>query len=594
MGRRIKLLLGSITALCSLQTLSAFADCNCGSSDTDNPCTSRSIDLSLSSSGRTIEFNWNFYSGDDESPAFCGQFANGDYWIAPREGETLTLSSLSSVGSGAVYLDENPTPEALGFLHKNYGNLYPEENILPQLPRHFTSSVSLVAAVQRDEDEHGGCGTKSILGACVEAYQVVTVLPSVPENAGQDLLRPSVTTQDKELLSMDDFVLSRLPQKSYFEGADASELESIRKVWSHHLEVFSMRDKDGNGYSEGGRAFRADFVTDDYAASVARHWHADLARLMSDDNSMSQKRAALAAMLTYGKDIYYHTYDSAGRRIRWFGTGAGQSIGRFPAAAFFASMASDSHYSDVLSRASSTQVNIGGESVQEFDQLNIGPNGPVWGDHDTFDNQYDIGRYWEEMLLAQRFDGATGNYVSKISGKKTFRDPHRYIDGPGASPGSAYASVTAGPIKAFAAEMLLMPTMCQTVNYDAVVEYAIRITDVGLQSANDPCAPPDPREDPGECNTYHLTGCRYYGLHYDVEPTWGPDPDDWSQCIQNGTDPLTGEPQTGRFSDYHGTDFNIGYPVWAFEQNWETIVDGRLSCRSLNRPKPPSNLQVTE
>ena len=64
---------------------------------------------------RTLSFSWSFESGQQD--AFCGQFANGDYWIAPAADEnSVTVTAVIGTGSGALSLDENPKPESIGLL----------------------------------------------------------------------------------------------------------------------------------------------------------------------------------------------------------------------------------------------------------------------------------------------------------------------------------------------------------------------------------------------------------------------------------------------------------------------------------------------
>lgn len=578
-----KSLFKSISLLGLIGSNVAMADCNCGSTDVAKPCTSGSIEIDIS----PLRFSWTFESGG--SAAACGQFANGDYWVAPMPGRSgVSITSIKAAGGGDVYLDENPTLESMGFLSKDYGNLNTAENIASSLPKAFNTNTSLVAAVQRKESGNNECGTKAILGSCVEAYNVVTVLSTIPENAGSTTLRPNITRKTKELLNWNDIDLTRLPNKSYFEGSDIAGFQKTRDTWSHHIETLSLLTKEGEYFSEGGRAFRADLVTDDYAASVAKQWHDDLMTIFSSQNSFSDKEEALAAMLSYGKDLYFAIFDESGVQDRVFGTGAGQWLGRYPAAVFFAAMAKDPSYGLALQRLSAN-LDVGENTVHELSQLHSGPNGPVWGDQKEIYNQYDLGRYWEELFLNKEYEGGTGN--GKRVGKKTFRDPYALIDGPGAYPGGSYASVSAGPIKAFSAAMLLMPQMCDIVNNDNPVVYSIRITDKGIQADNDSCAPPDPRESSG-CNTYHARDCSYYGLSNTGTATWGPDPADLTKCITNGTDPITGKAQTGRFTSRHGEEFNIGYPVYQVENNWKTIVAGRDSCRVLKRPNPPTGLRV--
>jgi hypothetical protein len=536
-----------------------------------------------SGESRSIKFTWTFHSGG--GPAQYGQFANGDYWIAPAAGQTsVTITAITGAGSGQIYADENPQIEAMGLLSKDYGNLNTNENIIPKLPLTYNYATSLVAVIQRDEAQFGNCGTAAIVGCCADAYNVVTVLTQVPHNNGADVLRPNIVRAQKDLLTWDDLDLTRLPSVSYLAGTDSATLEGIRKVWSHHVEVLAMRDTAGNGFSEGGRAFRADLVTDDYAATVARSWHSHFMLLAATAVPLEQKRAALAAMLTYGKDIFYQVYTPAGVRDRWFGCGAGQSLGRFPAAVFFAALVRDSLYGQALQQASTTQINIGGaKSVHELDQINLGHNGPIWGDGDEFNDQYEVGRYWGEVLMNQSFNGASGNFPGENSGQRTSRDPYLYIDGPGIGPLSAYGSLTAGPIRAFAAETYLMPQMCDIVNYDALTIYANRLTATGKLTAPDPCAPPDPRENPDSCDAYRCQGCKYYGLRNTGTPTWGPDPDsvaagNWTACIRNHLDPLSGQMQTGRYSQQHGTAITVGYSVSRVEGNWNRIRDGRSVC----------------
>lgn len=612
-------------------TQSVNAACNCGSKNAGSPCTGNSISVVVPGGDRSNTYNWVFNSGG--SAARCGQFASGDYWVAPAAGQSsVTITGLTQSGGKKIFLDENPTPESMGFLetsyyhrvssHKSVTNKVAAEDILPSLPQSFSYRTSLLAGIERNQATSGKCGTKAILGGCIDSYNAVTVLTSVPENAGATALRPNLLRSTKELMSLSEFNFSWLAKRDYFQGTSAAGLESIRRTWAHHTEILSMRDRNKYSYSEGGRAFRADLVTDDYAATVSAQWHQDLSKLMSTDHTLQEITPALASMLTYAKDIYYHVYDVNGNRDRWFGVGAGQSMGRFPNAVFFAAMARDNRFGDVLKLASTTQVGIGGHSIQELDQVNIGPNGPVWGDgHDQaqFD-QFLVGRYWGEMLIGQRFNGARYRELGKKTGQRTMRDPHRFIDGPGQLPGISYAGVTAGPTRALAAQMILMPRMCEFVNYDALVEYSLRLTRIGRLVDNDPCAPPDPRELNGDiikamqnagipgadkllsCDTFRAKNCRYYGLSWDPEftsaPTWGPNPDDWSQCIPNGTDPITNKPQTGRFTDLDADarKFSIGYRVPGIEDNWANITNGINSCRAIENsaPKPPIDLQVSE
>ncbi len=562
-----------------------YAACDCGSQNALNPCTGNQIDVAITGDGRTIDVSWSFASGG--SAAYCGQFANGDYWIAPAAGQTaVTLTAVSTTGSGPVSLDKNPQLESIGLLSadpdEDYGNYVAAENLTGSLPMDF-SDGSLVAAVQRDEVQHGGCGTRAILGNCAEAYQVVTVLSQVPSNAGASLLRPSIDESDKVLLSLDDFAWSRLPSLDFLSPLSATALENIRQRWSHSSELFSIRGENGTTYSEGGRAFRANLLVDDYAAGVARAFVSDAVALMAAGNPPAATRKAWAALLTYGQDLYYGVYDSTTRKRGW-GSGAGQHLGKFPPAVLFAALYGDAYYRDVLRQTSLTLLGhsegaLRGVGPQELEQINIGINGPIWGDFPDQMGRYEVGRYWGALLSSQCYDGALGECVVN-SGKKTTRDPHNLIDGPPRTPGSAYMATSAGPIRGFAALAHLIPEVCETMNYPPLIEYTDRIENGGLLTHHDMCAPPDNREVfgvEGGCDAYRARNCQYYGLSNTGVATWGPTSFDGQPgCVPNNSGGNTG--QNGRFPQLHGNPINIGYRSVIIENHWQTIRSLPQAC----------------
>lgn len=560
----------------------ANAACDCGSTNQQAACTGDQINVTVGDS-RTVGFNWTFNSGGQE--ALCGQFANGDYWIAPRAGETsVTLTNISGTGSGSISLDENPEMESMGLLSSNpdhnYGNYNAAENIAVALPKTFIGNTSLVAAIQRNEAQHNGCGTNAILGNCAEAYHVVTILDQVPADAGATLLRPSIDETNKELLSLSDFDLSRLPELAYISSSSVDELNNIRERWSHSTELFSIRSADGDTYSEGGRAFRASLLIDDYAAGVARQYYDDVMHLMAVGNPVAERQHALAAVLTYGKDLYYGVYDG-NIRTRGWSSGAGQHLGKFPPAVLFAALFDDSYYRDALRPTSLTLLGhatgpLAGVGPQELEQINVGVNGAIWGDGaDEMEVIDELNRYWTELYHAQCFDGAWGTCATN-SGRKNTRDPHNIIDGPPQIPGSSYMSVSAGPLRGFAALAHLIPEVCETINYPPLMEYTNRITEVGLVTTNDMCAPPDPRESE-DCDIYRAQNCLYYGLSNTGVATWGPTTTGLNaQCVPNNSGGNTG--QNGRFTSAHGEPITIGYRSFTVENNWDTIVNATTAC----------------
>jgi len=559
-----------------LASMQSQANCDCNSDIKSKPCNGNSL-IVTTNGNRSLTYNWQFNSGGFDVQ--CGQFANGDYWIAPAFGQsTVTITGLTATGSGTVSLDENPQLENNGFLDNSntYGNYDALENVLSDLPKTYSSDVSLVAAIQKDELIHGNCGTSAIVGSCVEAYHVVTVLEQVPPNAGFSVLRPSIDEEVKELVDVNSINLEFFPKLSYIESLNENQFEEIRQRWSHSLEVFSIQSANGGIFSKGGRAFRADSWVDDYAAGTAQIFYNDLFALMSEDQSSPKHNQALYAILTYGKDLYYAIYDQH-VRVRGWGSGAGQHLGKFSPAILFAALIEDPVYSNVLQQTSLTLLGQrNGPGPQELEQINVGVNGPLWGDFPDEMNASEINRYWAELFKAQCYNGALGECLPN-TGKKATRDPYGMIDGPPTSPGAFYMRVTSGPIRAMAALTHVMPQVCEIVNYPLLTTYSDRIGDFGIISKPDHCAPPDPREDPLVCDAFRARDCEYYGLSHTGVATWGPvSLDNLQQCIVNNTGGNQG--QNGRYSAQHGQIFPFLFKSLIVENNWDAIRNSPQAC----------------
>ncbi len=513
-------------------------------------------------------FNWSFNSGGRN--AECGQFANGDYWIAPANNQNdVTITAITTTSAGNISADVDPVMETIGLLDgsNNYGNYAPQENIIPNLPISYKGINSIVAAIQRNENVEGTCGTKNIRGECVDAYNVVTILPFVPANAGRDMIRPNITGENKTLLTLNDFDFSRIPSKQYLTGTDASGYESIRQRWSHSTEIFGLLSGTDSIYSEGGRAFRSHILIDDYAAGVASTWISDMMIMFSDDNSLAEKQSALAAMLSYGLDLYHAVYDTPEAVTRHWYQGAGQHVGKFLPTVFLAALLTDSSYANKLKQETSNINAIYGNDYgpHELGQIHKGVNRPVWGDFTEYKGTYFHGAYWNSLVKSQCYDNATGICNPSI-GKKNQLDPYGYVDGPPNKPGAGYMPIALGIQRGIVATMHLMPEIWEIINYKSIVDYVLRIDQYGIITNDDECVTPDTREDFGKCDPYRNKGCIYYGV------TWGPtDPTNMqSDCIKTETPPYT---KVGRFSNLHGTPVIPVYTIKQVENNWFKIVD---------------------
>lgn len=563
----------------------AQAACNCISGfEEGGYCYAKSLDVDFTEFDYNIKISWNFNS--EGEPAYCGEFSNGDYWIAPVNGKNVTIAGLSSSGSGSVSADNMPIPEKLGLLSgvNRYGNYSKDENLINFFPKSFDGVQSIVAAVQRDENMHGDCGTKQVVGECVDAYNILTIL-SQPVD-GRDLLRPSVLDASHKINKLEDFKLELLYSHSISRKSitDVSR-EHIRQTWLGCSEIFSMRKKGsvtegfGRESSEGGRAFRSHLLCGDYAAAVSKKWNDHLSQILLSDLSLEESKSAIASMLTYAQDIFYAVFECYGKKglsdhcdiVRALGGGAGQSMGKYPPLVLYAALSKNEKYSVALRRINKFIGHAHNIAPQEIEQVNGAE--AVWGDlHDEL-SQFDHGRYWAGLFNSQCYDGAKGKCNPNV-GKKTIRDPYGMIDGPAEMPGSSYMKVTLGPMRSFVASMYLIPDMCSIMNYRSLIDYIARVSYRGVKTSPDPCAAPDPREDLKLCDPYRRKGCKYYTFSNDGQVTWGPLSEDLSSCVKSTVTGL------GRFSRLNGKPVDALFKSPRFESMY-FLIDGNKICSSL-------------
>lgn len=245
------------------------------------------------------------------------------------------------------------------------------------------------------------------------------------------------------------------------------------------------------------------------------------------------------------------------------------------------------HYANKLKRVANN-VHAGHECLRgpsELRQINIGVNRVgLWGGQSALSGWSDLGghsdwrlegSYWSNVMKSQCFEGATG-VCNEAGGARTQADPYGYIDGPPNSPGSGYMAITAGVQQSLVAAMFLMPEICSIVNYPPLVEYVDRVVSLGVHAAPDPCAAPDPRENPITCDPYRddpskPSTCKYY------RKTWGPDPEKPGACIVDRSG-------KGRFTSIHGKSTKLLYSSSEVSRNWEEIRGNGSYCM-LHPPK---------
>jgi hypothetical protein len=528
--------------------------------------------------GAAATFTFTFLSADGTAPR-SGQYADGSYWVAPADGDTgVRLHALSATSGGLaqdsalVTLDADPLTEQRGLLNnaRNYGNYSSAENLADDLPLLVTGPcVSLVAALQRNEAQSPTGGTSAIMNERVDAYAIVTVLDSPPPEDGANSIRPNITGATKEHLTWDDFDLGRLGVMPAFPARSEAALENVRLRWSHSVEIFGLGTAaKPDGYSEGGRAFRASILHDEYAAGMAREMYNDILALFTTGNSLSQKKPALAAILAWANDIYHARYDyGAGVAKRWT-SGAGQHAGKYGPVLLLAALQTDTAKADVLKQLA--LQNHGADEAlrgpQEIRQIRRGVTGMVlWGD--GFPHLYasttvlptgEARRYWADLEAAQNYRGMPV-YGNSSVGKKTAGDPFGYVDGPANSPGSAYFPIGGGATRGLAAMMILMPHVRAIVGSDAAVEFSDRIVRHGTWASPDPIAPP-----PYPRTSDNIWSGSFPATDFGV--TFGHNPADVRFGIEDGL---------GRFvaADKHGKfPANESYIPSLVKDYWTTII----------------------
>lgn len=491
-------------------------------------------------------FKWVFDC--DQGGCTSGQFINGEYWIAPAKNSVnITLVNVSPEGEENG-LESNPVQNAkqglLSCQTKSYSSTL---NLMNKLPMKVVVNTSLIKADKREKQ----CGTKSISGCCIDAYDVVTVLDKEPDQKGALSFRPGFAGNNKTIFEKNDFDWSVIPAESRVSRSKKKlGYEDIAKTWStpffdHMMSV--VGDK--------GRAFTPAAVLEDYGAAHAAKYLESLISVFSND-SIEKKGSAVYALVQRGIDLY-SSWESG---VRW-PDGAGQQMGRKPPLAFFAALVNNSQIKNKIMK----MANNNGYDTQEDGQIrkiSVAKGGggfEIWGSNkEKFCSE---GFYWQQLFQEQKYAGATGIKIGSGDNKRTCGDPYGFIDGPAGLPGTSYmACCSTGGFNAFVLAQLMMPELKKANNDPELINFVYRVKEQGIHTLPDDCAPPDPEESK-ECKAYkpNSPGCLYYGK------TWGPNPKRKGQCIKNSKD------QNGRFPHIHGKPLtgvryepNISKELWDF------------------------------
>lgn len=526
--------------------------------------------------GDTAEFNFLVESEDGSEP-IIGQYACGSYWVAPNAGDPGGVKLISLLDESGVTtdltLDDDPVPYAHGLLDntKTYGSHSVAAEEMDDLPKVYTapasSVISLVAAKQ---NENGAGGTSAIVGESADAYAILTIVDAVPASNGANSIRPNIVGDTKELLDWTDFDLTRIDLVDYISSAT---IATVQERWRHAIEIFSMKGWNGSeykSYSEGGRAYRPHLLHHDYGAGRAATLNNEILAMFSDAQTTEAKKPALAALIAHGLDIWHFMYGRSGYPGAW-SSGATQWSGQIAAPLFAAALLDDGG-TKVDKFKNISALTHGNDADQrgplEMRQILRGVTGVLlWGDgHEPTATaglstpQDPYRRYWNDLKWGMCWDAATPGSCNAGVGKKTSADPHRYIDGPPATPGSGYLSSSLGNQRSLAAIALIFPEFRAGLNDDRIIEYADRHERYGLWTALDPVAPPQTSDEDG-CNIWSAPftgiGCDGY------QTNWGPSAADLRFAIEDGT---------GRYPSDDGNLVTPNYGSSRSESNWNSFM----------------------
>ena len=544
---KIHALLKAAIALSFFYSGLVFSNCDCGNTNPLSPCTGNII--THISGGKT--FTWEFNCGD--TACSCGQFINGDYWVAPSvSNQSVTITAVSPVGieNGLV---KNPMDNTKHGLLSCEANHYDATlNLMNSLPVEITSPSSLVKADRREE----ACGTKSTLGCCVDSYDVLTILDEVPISNGSNIFRPAFASTNKRLFSSDDFDYSLIPSESKVSASrHQANFSDIVARWNTPYVDHYMQ-----GHGDSGRRFAPAAVLPDYGAELGGLYISDLISIMGSESPYDKKMPA-NALIQRGIDLY----GSLSAGISW-PSGAGQQVGRKQPLAFFASLVRDADIKReimALAEAGKNRTQVDGQ-IRVISHYDGGGNIPVWGDEQGCGE--DI--YWSQLFFAQNYYGASHSQIGTGDNKRTCADPYGWIDGPAGMPGDAYMSCcSTGVYNGYVLAQYIMPELCKIANDPEILEYVNRVKETGVHTQPDSCAPPDPKESTA-CLPYKAghPGCLYYGK------TWGPNPEQPGKCIKNGTN---GTIQSGRYPHLHGRKISVLNQPLIVDELWDYYYSSR-------------------
>lgn len=228
----------------------------------------------------------------------CGQFANGDWWVAPdAPGGQVVLEALTPNFDGQLngWQVDPVDPVSQGFDFRIHDF---DASLVPELPYSARAGESIVKTASVPDVPGESCRP------CVQSAAILTVLDEPPSGDGIDLFRPPYPGGEKPLVSVERMRGHLLPSLDPVASAPTfAEIEaSFQQPWLDHK----------NGWT--GRSLHPENSMPDYGADIAAE----------------TGNGALALMLTGDPDNYGLTYGPDGLGGCVADLDPTDGIGRFP------------------------------------------------------------------------------------------------------------------------------------------------------------------------------------------------------------------------------------------------------------------------
>lgn len=439
---------------------------------------------------------WSFARGVP-----CGQFANSDWWVAPRPGDaTVRITSITPTFNGTRNGAEvNPTSDPdPNHDTQGYDDRLDHFNAsdAASTPLDAAPGDSIIKTVSTADDPCGlGASGIHLHQPCLDTAAVLSVLSASADHTGD--FRPPYAGSLKPVFHVSQLQTNLLPSLAPVSGTPSlsslarryqrvqiDDSSSFAGRYMHASLNYSTKNSMSEFDTTSGNRIEAQ--TGAYGAQLAGDSDEAALRLELND-SVSAKTPLLVNFVQAGID--YYGLKNAG--VSWsgaFGSGGGHDEGRAIAVAFAAVLLNDTAMKadlsgDGVDPDGLTTGRYGTENSDTYYSTASGAGGVVlWGRVGP-DCTAEV---YNDVLGSDPRSGGTAGPVD-------CRDPDEYIDG-GLNAdltgrGNYQQCCTSGPFKGAALAALLLPGAKSAWNHDAFFDYADRWVTTGFHTRPDDRTP---------------------------------------------------------------------------------------------------------